>query len=92
MRFFEDLSNKENFPTLGVSLNSTRCGGGHLLERSIIAVFCLIDDRCKNLMRLRACRPSCTLFDSEVLTIGVVVLGRDEVTKRFKTQGNSEFA
>jgi hypothetical protein len=51
----------------------------------IIAVFCLIDDRLKDLGRLRARGPAPTLCDSEVLTIEVVgeFLGLDEDTELF---------
>jgi hypothetical protein len=51
----------------------------------IIAVFCLIDDRLKDLGRLRARGPAPTLCDSEVLPIEVVgeFLGLDEDTELF---------
>ena len=39
------------------------------LNTSIVAVFCLIDDRLKDLGRLRARGPAPTLSNSEVLTI-----------------------
>lgn len=55
------------------------------LSTFIVAVFCLIDDRLKNLGRLRARGPAPTLFDSEVITIEVVgeFLGIDEDTQLF---------
>jgi hypothetical protein len=51
----------------------------------IVAVFCLIDDRLKDLGRLRERGPTPTLFDSEVITIEVVgeFLGLDEDTELF---------
>jgi hypothetical protein len=56
------------------------------LSTFIISVFCLIDDRLKDLGRLRARGPAPTLFDSEVLTIEVVgeFLGLDEDTELFR--------
>jgi hypothetical protein len=60
-------------------------GGLPLVDLStfIVAVFCLIDDRLKDLGRLRARGPAPTLCDSEVLTIEVVgeFLGLDEDTE-----------
>ena len=55
------------------------------LSTFIVAVFCLIDDRLKDLGRLRARGPAPTLCDSEVLTIEVVgeFLGLDEDTEIF---------
>jgi Transposase DDE domain len=55
------------------------------LSTFIVAVFCLIDDRLKDLGRLRARGPAPTLFDSEVITIEVVgeFLGIDEDTELF---------
>ncbi len=55
------------------------------LNTFIIAVFCLIDDRIKDLGRLRERGPAPTLFDSEVITIEVVgeFLGIDEDKKLF---------
>src|SRR5918995_1149583 len=55
------------------------------LSTFIISVFCLIDDRLKDLGRLRARGPVPTLSDSEVLTIEVVgeFLGLDEDTELF---------
>ncbi len=55
------------------------------LSTFIIAVFCLIDDRLKDLGRLRGRGPTPTLCDSEVLTIEVVgeFLGIDEDTELF---------
>ena len=52
----------------------------------IVAVFCLIDDRLKDLGRLRERGPTPTLCDSEVLTIEVVgeFLGLDEDTELFE--------
>ena len=56
------------------------------LSTFIVAVFCLIDDRLKDLGRLRARGPAPTLSDSEVLTIEVVgeFLGLDEDTELFE--------
>src|ERR671921_2947276 len=56
------------------------------LSAFIVAVFCLIDDRLKDLGRLRARGPTPTLCDSEVLTIEVVgeFLGLDEDTELFE--------
>jgi len=42
------------------------------LSSFIVAIFCLIDDRLKDLGRLRGRGPAPALCDSEVLTIGVV--------------------
>src|SRR3712207_2880727 len=55
------------------------------LSPFIFAVFCLIDDRIKDLGRLRERGPAPTLSDSEVLTIEVVgeFLGLDEDTELF---------
>jgi hypothetical protein len=55
------------------------------LSTFIVAVFCLIDDRLKDLGRLRGRGPTPTLCDSEVLTIEVVgeFLGLDEDTELF---------
>jgi DDE family transposase len=55
------------------------------LSTFIVAVFCLIDDRLKDLGRFRARGPAPTLSDSEVLTIEVVgeFLGLDEDTQLF---------
>jgi hypothetical protein len=55
------------------------------LSTFIVSVFCLIDDRLKDLGRLRARGPAPTLSDSEVLTIEVVgeFLGLDEDTQLF---------
>jgi hypothetical protein len=55
------------------------------LSTFIISVFCLIDDRLKDLGRLRGRGPAPTLWDSEVLTIEVVgeFLGIDEDTELF---------
>jgi Transposase DDE domain len=55
------------------------------LNTFIVSVFCLIDDRIKDLGRLRARGPAPTLSDSEVLTIEVVgeFLGLDEDTQLF---------
>jgi hypothetical protein len=55
------------------------------LSTFIVAVFCLIDDRLKDLGRLRGRGPTPTLCDSEVLTIEVVgeFLGIDEDTGLF---------
>ena len=55
------------------------------LSTFIISVFCLIDDRLKDLGRLRGRGPTPTLFDSEVLTIEVVgeFLGIDQDTELF---------
>src|SRR5215203_3441016 len=55
------------------------------LSTFIITVFCLIDDRLKDLGRLRERGPAPTLCDSEVLTIEVVgeFLGLDEDTELF---------
>ncbi len=55
------------------------------LSTFIVAVFCLIDDRLKDLGRLRGRGPTPTLCDSEVLTIEVVgeFLGIDEDTELF---------
>ncbi len=55
------------------------------LNTFIVAVFCLIDDRLKDLGRLRGRGPTPTLCDSEVLTIEVVgeFLGLDEDTELF---------
>jgi DDE family transposase len=55
------------------------------LNTFIVAVFCLIDDRLKNLGRLRGRGPTPTLCDSEVLTIEVVgeFLGIDEDKELF---------
>ena len=55
------------------------------LSTFIVSVFCLIDDRLKDLGRLRARGPAPTLCDSEVLTIEVVgeFLGLDEDTELF---------
>jgi Transposase DDE domain len=56
------------------------------LSTFIVAVFCLIDDRIKDLGRLRGRGPTPTLCDSEVLTIEVVgeFLGLDEDTELFE--------
>jgi hypothetical protein len=55
------------------------------LNTFIVSVFCLIDDRLKDLGRLRARGPAPTLCDSEVLTIEIVgeFLGLDEDTQLF---------
>jgi hypothetical protein len=55
------------------------------LSTFIISVFCLVDDRLKDLGRLRGRGPAPTLCDSEVLTIEVVgeFLGLDEDTELF---------
>jgi hypothetical protein len=55
------------------------------LSTFIVSVFCLIDDRIKDLGRLRERGPAPTLCDSEVLTIEVVgeFLGIDEDTELF---------
>jgi hypothetical protein len=55
------------------------------LSTFIVSVFCLIDDRLKELGRLRERGPAPTLFDSEVLTIEIVgeFLGLDEDTELF---------
>jgi hypothetical protein len=55
------------------------------LNTFIVSVFCLIDDRIKDLGRLRGRGPTPTLCDSEVLAIEVVgeFLGMDEDTKLF---------
>ena len=55
------------------------------LNTFIVSVFCLIDDRIKDLGRLRGRGPTPTLCDSEVLTIEVVgeFLGMDEDTELF---------
>jgi hypothetical protein len=55
------------------------------LSTFIAAVFCIIDDRLKDLGRLRGRGPAPTLCDSEVLTIEVVgeFLGIDEDTELF---------
>jgi hypothetical protein len=55
------------------------------LNTFIISVFCLIDDRVKDLGRLRGRGPTPTLCDSEVLTIEIVgeFLGIDEDTELF---------
>jgi hypothetical protein len=55
------------------------------LSTFVVAVFCLIDDRLKDLGHLRARGPAPTLSDSEVLTIEVVgeFLGLDEDTELF---------
>ncbi len=55
------------------------------LNTFIVAVFCLIDDRIKDLGRLRERGPTPTLFDSEVITMEVVgeFLGIDEDTELF---------
>jgi Transposase DDE domain len=55
------------------------------LSTFIISVFCLIDDRLKDLGRLRGRGPTPTLCDSEVLTIEVVgeFLGIDQDTELF---------
>ncbi len=55
------------------------------LNTFIVAVFCLIDDRIKDLGRLRTRGPAPTLSDSEVLTIELVgeFLGLDEDTELF---------
>ena len=52
------------------------------LSTFIVAVFCLIDDRIKDLGDLRGRGPTPTLFDSEVITIEIVgeFLGLDEDT------------
>jgi hypothetical protein len=57
-----------------------------ILSTFIVAVFCLIDARVKNLGCLRARGPTWTLFGSEVLTIEEAgeFLGRDENTEHFK--------
>src|SRR3712207_306844 len=54
------------------------------LSTFIVAVFCLIDNRLKE-RRIRSRGPTPTLWDSEVLTIGVVgeFLGLDEDTELF---------
>ncbi len=44
------------------------------LNTFIVSLFCLIDDRIKDLGRLRESGPAPTLCDSEVLTIEVVRL------------------
>lgn len=51
----------------------------------VVAVFCLIDDRLKDLGRLRGRGPAPTLCDSEVITIEIVgeFLGLDEDTELF---------
>ncbi len=56
------------------------------LSTFIVAVFCLIVDRLKDLGRLRERGPTPTLCDSEVLTIEVVgeFLGIDEDTELFE--------
>src|SRR5919206_2787423 len=55
------------------------------LSTFIVAVFCLIDDRLKDLGRLRERGPAPTLCDAEALTIEVVgeFLGLDEDTELF---------
>jgi hypothetical protein len=55
------------------------------LNTFIVSVFCLIDDRIKDLGRLRGRGPTPTLCDSEVLTIEVVgeFLGIDQDTELF---------
>jgi hypothetical protein len=55
------------------------------LNTFIVSVFCLIDDRIKDLGRLRGRGPTPTLCDSEVLPIEVVgeFLGMDEDTELF---------
>jgi hypothetical protein len=55
------------------------------LSTFIVSAFCLIDDRLKELGRLRERGPAPTLFDSEVLTIEIVgeFLGLDEDTELF---------
>ncbi len=55
------------------------------LSTFVVAVFWLIDDRLKDLGRLRTRGPAPTLSDSEVLTIEVVgeFLGLDEDTELF---------
>jgi hypothetical protein len=55
------------------------------LNTFIVSVFCLIDDRIKDLGRLRGRGPTPTLCASEVLTIEVVgeFLGIDEDTELF---------
>ena len=55
------------------------------LSPFIVSVFCLIDDRTKDLGRLRERGPAPTLCDSEVLTIEVVgeFLGIDEDPELF---------
>lgn len=55
------------------------------LNTFIISVFCLIDDRIKDLGRLRERGPAPTLCDSEVLTIEVIgeFLGLDKDTELF---------
>src|SRR3712207_6647679 len=55
------------------------------LSTFIVALFCLIDDRLKDLGRLRERGPAPTLCDAEVLTIEVVgeFLGLDEDTELF---------
>ena len=59
------------------------------LNTFIVSVFCLIDDRIKDLGRLRGRGPTPTLCDSEVLTIEVVgeFLGMDEDTDSLRTSG-----
>lgn len=58
------------------------------MDRStfIVAVFCLIDDRIKDLGRLRGRGPTPKLSDAEVLTIEIVgeFLGFDEDTELFE--------
>lgn len=55
------------------------------LSTFVVAVFCLIDDRLRDLGRLRGRGPTPKLCDSEVLTIEVVgeFLGMDEDTELF---------
>jgi hypothetical protein len=56
------------------------------LSTFIVAVFCLIDERIKDLGRLRGRGPTPKLSDAEVLTIEIVgeFLGFDEDTELFE--------
>lgn len=82
------MNKKRDLPTLG---GAQTCRSEKevfvLVDLStfVVAVFCLIDDRLKDLGHLRARGPAPTLSDSEVLTIEVVgeFLGLDEDTELF---------
>ncbi len=82
------MNKKRDLPTLGgaqTSRSEKEVFALVDLNTFVVAVFCLIDDRLKDLGRLRTRGPAPTLCDSEVLTIEVVgeFLGLDEDKELF---------
>lgn len=87
--FVEGLNQTEDLPTLGSDQTDRSVKGGLLfvdLSTFIVAVFCLIDDRIRDLGHLRRRGPTPTLCDSEgphYLKVVGEFLGLDEDTELF---------